>query len=45
MHLILALAALIVAPPQAAPPQAVPPGAPRLSVGLSFIDPGGKSWD
>jgi len=38
---LVALAALLAAPPQA--PQALP-GAPRLSVGLSFIDPNGKSW-
>jgi hypothetical protein len=35
---LVALAALLAAPPQA------PPGAPRLSVGLSFIEPNGKSW-
>jgi hypothetical protein len=35
---LVALAALLAAPPQALP------GAPRLSVGLSFIEPNGKAW-
>lgn len=39
MHLLLALAALVAAPPQAAPG-----GPPRLSVGLSFVEPNGKMW-